>query len=78
VLWEADDALSVPLTALFRDGDEWAVFVEDGGRAMLRHVETGRRNGVVAEIRNGVEAGERVIAHPGDRVTDGVRITARY
>jgi len=77
VLWEADRALAVPLTALFRDGDEWAVFVEERGRAQLRHVVTGQQNGVIAEIGSGVEAGERVVAHPGDRVTDGARIAGR-
>ena len=77
VLWEGDDVLAVPLTALFRDGEDWALFVEEGGRAMLRHVETGQRNGVIAEIRDGVEAGDRVIAHRSDRVTDGIRIASR-
>ena len=77
VLWEASDVLAVPLTALFRDGENWAVFVEDGGRARLRHVEIGQRDGVIAEITNGLESGDRVIAHPSDRVIDGVRITSR-
>jgi HlyD family secretion protein len=77
VIWEADNTLAVPLTALFRDGDEWAIFVAEGGRAQLRHVETGWKNGVVAEIRDGIAAGEQVIAHPGDRVSDGVRIAGR-
>jgi len=77
VLWEADDVLTVPLTALFRDADGWALFVEEDGRASLRHVEIGQRNGVIAEIRNGLEAGSRVVAHPSDRVTNGVRIASR-
>jgi len=77
VLWEADAILAVPLTALFRDGDGWALFVEEDGRANLRHVETGQRNGVIAEIREGLEPGEKVVVHPSDRVTDGVRIASR-
>ena len=77
VLSEASDVLAVPLTALFRDGEDWAVFVEDGGRAKLRHVETGQRDGVIAEITDGLESGDRVIAHPSDRVIDGVRIASR-
>ena len=77
VLWDEDDVLAIPLTALFRDGDRWAVFVADEGRATLRHVETGQKNGVFAEIRGGLEAGEKVIAHPGDRVSDGVKIAGR-
>ena len=77
VLWEADQVLAVPLTALFRDGDEWALFVDEDGRATMRHVETGWRNGVIAEIRAGVTSGERVILHPSDRVSEGTRIASR-
>ena len=77
VLWEGDDVLAVPLTALFRDGDKWAMFVEEDGRAVLRHVEVGQKNGVFAEIRDGVAAGEKVVMHPSDRVSDGVRIASR-
>ena len=77
VLWNAGDILTVPLTALFRDGENWALFVEEDGRASLRHVKPGQRNGVIAEIRDGLEAGERVVAHPSDRVADGVRIASR-
>jgi len=77
VLWDADRVLTVPLTALFRVGDDWAVFVADDGRARLQVVDTGRRNGVVAEIRGGLEPGERVIVHPSNRVSDGIRIESR-
>jgi HlyD family secretion protein len=77
VLSAGQDVLTLPLTALFRDGDSWAVFVESGGRAELRRVEIGRRNGVSAEVVSGVAAGERVVLHPSDRVVNGVRIAAR-
>jgi HlyD family secretion protein len=77
VLSEANDVIAVPLTALFRDGEDWAVFVEDGGRARLRYVATGQRDGVIAEITDGLESGDRVVAHPSDRVVDGVRIASR-
>jgi HlyD family secretion protein len=77
VLWEADQVLAVPLTALFRDGDDWALFLDEDGRATMRTVETGWRNGVIAEIRGGVATGERVILHPSDRVSEGTRIASR-
>ncbi len=77
VLWDADDILTVPLTALFRVGESWALFVEEDGRATLRHITAGQRNGVIAEIRDGLEAGERVVAHPSNRVTNGVGIASR-
>ena len=77
VLSEHADALKLPLTALFRDGDRWAVYAEEAGRARLRHVEVGDRSQLEASILNGLQAGERVIEHPGNRIADGVRIRSR-
>ena len=77
VLWEGEDVLKVPLTALFRDGERWAVFIAEDGRARLGYVHVGQRNGIVAEIRDGLEAGDAVIAYPSDRIADGVRIAPR-
>jgi len=77
VLWEGNDIIKVPLTALFRDGEKWAVFVDAGGNAEHRHVEVGRRNGLDAEIVAGLEVGERIIMHPSDEVVDGIRVQLR-
>jgi len=77
VLWESSDTLKLPLLALFRDGDDWAVFVQSDGRAELRHVTLGRRNKLEAQILDGVQEGERIVLHPSDRVQTGVRITPR-
>ena len=77
VLWESSDVLRVPLSALFRQGERWAVFVERNGRAELREVEIGQGNGLHAEVRSGLEAGERVVLHPADRVSPGVRLAER-
>jgi HlyD family secretion protein len=77
MLWESDSVLRIPLSSLFRQGDRWAVFVERDGRAELRQVDIGRENGLDAEVRSGLEAGERVVLHPGDRVAPGARLTER-
>jgi HlyD family secretion protein len=77
ILAMADKALKVPRAALFRDGDSWAVFARVGGRAQLRRVDLGLENGLEAEIRNGLVAGDEVVLQPGDRVSDGTRIRAR-
>ncbi len=77
VLWEGTDVRKVPLTALFRHGEDWALFVEENGRARLRTIELGRRTGLEAEVTAGVESGQRVIISPSDRITDGVRIRPR-
>lgn len=77
VVHSADNALKVPVAALFRDGRDWAVFVADGGVARKRVIETTRRGGQQALVDKGLDAGERVIVYPGDAVHDGRRINAR-
>lgn len=77
ILWENEDALRVPTSALFRDGDGWAVFVVDDDRARQRRVEPGRRGGLYTELLDGLAAGERVIVHPDRDLADGTRIRLR-
>lgn len=73
-----EEALLVPLGALFRRGDRWAVFVVDAeDRASLRTVSIGARNARHAAVVEGLEAGDRVVLHPSDRISDGVRVAAR-
>ncbi|MET0051531.1 MAG: HlyD family efflux transporter periplasmic adaptor subunit [Candidatus Thiodiazotropha sp.] len=77
ILWRGDSVLTLPLTALFRDGDDWAVFVEEEGKASLRRIKIGRRTGLEAEILEGLEAGLRVVIHPSEQIADGVLIEDR-
>ncbi|MGR8948322.1 MAG: efflux RND transporter periplasmic adaptor subunit [Gammaproteobacteria bacterium] len=77
VLWEGVSVLKVPLTALFRHSADWAIFVNEHGVARLRTVEVGQRNGLAAEIKNGLSLGDEIILHPSNRINDGVRIEAR-
>lgn len=75
ILWESDDVLQIPASALFRrDGDRSAYVIEDG-KARLVRVTTGQSNGLFTEIREGIESGTAVILHPDDRIADGVRVT---
>ncbi len=77
VTWSSANALQVPISALFRRGADWAVFVAAGEMAALRIVQIGHRNTRSAEIVGGLEAGDKVILHPSDRVADGVEVTER-
>jgi HlyD family secretion protein len=54
-----------------------AVFVVQGGRATLRRVQLGARNGGTAWVRSGLDRGEQVIVYPPAAVRDGVRVAAR-
>jgi HlyD family secretion protein len=77
VVWERDDVLKAPVSALLRNGGGWAVFVEERGRARLRPVEVGQRSALRAEILEGLQEGERVIVHPSDSIRDKARVKAR-
>ncbi len=77
IVWEGKDILQIPASALFRDGDGWAAFVVEQGKAVKRSVEIGQRTGLSAQVVSGIQAGERVINHPDDRVREGVSVVAR-
>ncbi|WP_407186991.1 efflux RND transporter periplasmic adaptor subunit [Bradyrhizobium centrosematis] len=75
--WSAPDALTVPVSALFRQGGQWAVFVDENGRARTAPVQIGHRSSRTAEVVAGLAAGDRVVLHPSDRISDGIRIAQR-
>jgi HlyD family secretion protein len=72
-----DDATKVPVGALWRDGDGWAVFIAERERARKRNVEVTLRNTVEAVVAKGVAAGERVVVYPSDALSDGARLDVR-
>jgi HlyD family secretion protein len=76
IIWEGE-ALKVPAGALFRRGDAWSVFRLEGGRAVCREVETGRRNESEVEIQSGLSEGDRVVLHPPNDLEDGARVESQ-
>jgi len=77
VVWEGRDLLKVPTSALFRDGQQWAVYRIVQDRAQRTRVEVGRQTGQEAEIAAGLSADDRVIVHPGDTLKPGARVKPR-
>lgn len=76
-VWQQDDVLQLPLTALFRDGSRWATFVLHNGRAVLTALEVGRMNTTSAQVLGGLNAGAEVIVFPSDKISDGTRVAPR-
>jgi len=72
---EMPNVVRVPTSAIFRQGDGWAVYAVVDGRARRREVEVLARGGGVAAIGKGVRVAEKVIVHPGDEVADDVRVS---
>ncbi len=77
ILWQQDNVLQVPNASLFRVGDQWALFVTAAGVARKRLVRTGQRNGLYAQVLEGVEVGEQIILHPDNELVDGIRVKPR-
>ena len=77
--WYGEDVLRVPVGALFRERNRWAVYsVDDAGRVALRHLRIGHLNEHFAEVLEGIDAGARVILHPSDRVTPGRPVLVQH
>lgn len=74
VLWESESVLTVPTSALFREGTDWAVYVVRGGRARRTLVQLGHRTGQAAEVVSGLDAGALVVLFPGDALADNARV----
>jgi len=77
VVNEQTGVVRVPVSALFRRGEDWAVYVREGDRARLRRIELGARNFEWAQVTDGLAAGDEVILFPSDRLSDGVSIVER-
>ena len=77
IIWEGENILQIPASALFRSGKDWAVFAAENGRARKRVVEIGQRNGLAAQIVSGLKENEKVIAYPDDTISEGTKIKQR-
>lgn len=77
VEWQSGEALQVPLSATFRVGDAWGLFVVENGLAHERLVELGQRNRRTVEVLGGLEPGAMVVTHPSDDLNDGSPVRQR-
>jgi HlyD family secretion protein len=77
VVWENEDVLKIPSSALFRTGDAWSVFIVEGGKAYRRPVQVGQRTPFEAEVLNGLGDAAQVIVHPSNELSDGTPITTQ-
>lgn len=76
ITWQSPEVLKLPVSALVRQGDGWAVFTIQKGRAHLVPVQVGHRGASEIELLGGLSAGEKVIVHPSDQIAEGVRVGA--
>lgn len=77
VLAETPAALRVPLGALFRVDEGWAVFQVRDGRARLTPVAAAAADERFRIVTAGLQVGDQVVLFPPASVTDGARVVAR-
>lgn len=73
-IWQEDNVLTIPVGALFRDGQDWATYVLREGRVAVQKINLGERNEDLAQVLDGLQAGDRVILHPSDQVAEGIKV----
>jgi HlyD family secretion protein len=69
-----DDAVILPVSAMFRSSAGWAVFIVRDGVARERALDILRRGGRSARVGAGVAPGERVVLFPPSALRDGSRV----
>jgi HlyD family secretion protein len=74
-IWENDDVVRVPASALFRVGDQWAAYLVQNGRARRVLLELGQRTATDVEVKKGLTAGQQVVLHPPDTLVDNARVS---
>jgi len=68
----ADDAISVPISAVFKgEGTKKVVYVKNGMETERREVSVGVTNFDYAEIKSGVQEGESILLVEPDRMQGG-------
>ena len=77
VIWENKDTLLLPSNALFRDGENWAVFKVENGIAHQTRVKIGKDNGLTAQIQEGLHERDKIILYPSSGIDDGAKVVQR-
>src|SRR5262249_21717889 len=76
IILEHSDLLSVPPSCLVGKAEDGkgSVYVVRDGHAHLVPVEYGTDNGLRVAIHKGLQAGDEVILHPGNSISDGTPV----
>jgi len=74
VVWADDNALQVPVSALYRCREHWCVFVVEDNRAYSRQVILGPRSTTAVVVESGLHPEDQVVLHPNEQIESGRRV----
>ena len=69
-----ENALLVPVSAIFPMGSRSGIFILDHGRARLQEVTVKARNGVEAWVKTDLAVGTQLIIYPDTKLKDKDRV----
>lgn len=69
-----DNVLLTPSSALFREGDNWAVFKVVKGKIRKQKVKIESRSGHFASVSEGLQENEEIILFPSEGIEEGSKI----
>ncbi|MFG6095790.1 HlyD family efflux transporter periplasmic adaptor subunit [Leptothoe sp. ISB3NOV94-8A] len=77
VTWADKNILQVPVSALYRCGESWCVFVVEDNQAQPREINIDHRSTMAAEVTEGLRDGEQVVLHPSEELEAGRQVKER-
>jgi HlyD family secretion protein len=69
-----ENSLTLPVGALFRSGDDWALYRVVKQRAVKTVVKIAETSGTSALVESGVSDGDEVILFPGEKIKEGIKV----
>ena len=73
-VWSSADALTVPISSVFRESGAWYVFRLDGDTVARQAIEVGARSSQRIEVVEGLHEGAEVVRFPTVEIAEGVVI----
>ena len=77
IIDSAEDVLVVPLSALFRQNQQWSVYKIVDDVTQLQKVEIGKRNDRFAEIKGGLLENDEIVLYPGNKISENIKISRK-
>lgn len=69
-----ENSLTLPVGALFREGEAWALYRVVKQRAVKTLVKITETSGSTALVESGVGEGDEVVLFPGEKIRNGVKV----
>lgn len=74
LIYKNPKAITIPRNIIISDENGQYVFVEKDGKAEKRYISNGQDSGILFEISNGLQVGDKLITHGGSQLTDGAKV----